>query len=60
MNKPEQHCPRCGVLLPQDQFAFAVLIQKNTLTTLKPQASTMAIYDTLLCPSCASATFLEE
>ena len=64
MNKSEQHCPRCGVLLPESQFAFALITQTQTVAASKiprsAQTPTPLTYDTLLCPTCASTTFLKE
>ena len=61
MNKSE-YCPRCGVILPQDQFAFALITQTQTVAASKIALSTPTAltYDTLLCPTCASTTFLKE
>ncbi|MUK51140.1 hypothetical protein [Aliivibrio fischeri] len=64
MNTPGPHCPRCGVLLQQDQFAFALITQTQTVAASKiprsAQTLTPQTYDTLLCPTCASTTFFKE
>ncbi|GEK16261.1 hypothetical protein [Aliivibrio fischeri] len=62
MKISDKHCQQCGVLLPQEQFAFSLTIQTQTVAASKTKLSTSLPlpHDKLLCPTCASITFIKE
>ncbi len=61
MKKTEHYCQQCHVLLPQDQFTFALITQTQTVAVSKTMLHPpiQLTYNKLFCPACASAIFLE-